>query len=97
MLLLESIAEQEMGTAGFMLQCQKHINVTTPFQNSWPLKTLIIHPKSIGESASRQRVSNAVIDEIDANICKLISLFFLYSLSLSLAQQKAYNIKQQSG
>ncbi len=25
MLLLESIAEQEMGTAGFMLQCQKHI------------------------------------------------------------------------
>ncbi len=53
MLLLESIAEQEMEQLASCYSDRSIFNVTTPFQNSWPLKTLIIHPKSIGEKCEQ--------------------------------------------
>lgn len=43
-----------------------------------------------------ENISNAVIDEIHVDICKLISLYFFFSVCLSHAQRKAYNIEQQS-
>ncbi len=53
MLLLESIAEQEMEQLASCYSDRSIFNVTTPFQHSWPLKTLIIHPKSIGEKCKQ--------------------------------------------